>query len=179
MPDIPDIPRPQPTQMPVPDVGRLAGIDFGTVRMGIASCDPTQTWVTPYDTYTRRNEQRDAEYLLDLVEREHLVGWVIGLPIHCDGNESQKSKEVRLFADWLGGLSQLPVALFDERFSTAEARRLLRDTGLSPQKKKQNLDRLAAHLILTNYLEFRNSRQDAEGNDAGRQTPQDQALDDA
>jgi putative holliday junction resolvase len=162
-----------PTEQPIPTQGRLAGIDFGTVRIGIASCDPTQTWVTPYATYTRKNEQRDAEYLLDLVEREHLVGWVIGLPIHCDGNESQKSKEVRVFAEWLGGLSQLPVALFDERFSTAEARRLLRDTGLSPQKKKQNLDRLAAHLILTNYLEFRKS-----GFEASAQAPQNQSLDD-
>lgn len=165
--------RPSPLDMPVPTEGRLAGIDFGTVRMGIASCDPTQTWVTPYDTYNRRNEQRDAEYLLDLAEREHLVGWVIGLPIHCDGNESQKSKEVRVFAEWLGTLSQLPTALFDERFSTAEARRLLRDTGLSSQKKKQNLDRLAAHLILTNFIEYRKA-----GLDAGEQAPQAQPLDD-
>ncbi len=144
-------------QAVVPTQGRLAGIDFGTVRIGLATCDPTQTWVTPFATYTRRGESLDAAYLLDLAEKEHIVAWVIGLPIHCDGKESQKSAEVRAFAAWLGGLSQLPVALFDERFSTAEARRLLRDTGLSSHKKKQNLDRLAAHLILTHFLEARAS----------------------
>jgi len=154
----------------MPKEGRLAGIDFGTVRVGVATCDPTQTWVTPYDTYHRRGEKKDAEFFLDLAERERIVGWVIGLPIHCDGNESQKSKEVRAFSDWLGGLSQLPVALHDERFSTAEARRLLRDTGLSSQKKKQNLDRLAAHLILTHYLEASRS--------LGPGPPSNHALDD-
>ena len=139
----------------LPVEGRLAGIDFGTVRIGVATCGPTQSWVTPYDTYNRRSEKLDADFLLGLAEQEHLVGWVIGLPIHCDGQESQKSKEVRSFAAWLGGLSQLPVALHDERFTTAEARRLLRETGLSSHKKKKNLDRLAAHLILTSFLESR------------------------
>ncbi len=142
-----------------PRTGRLAGIDYGTVRMGVATCDPTQNWVTPFDTYTRRNEKLDAKFLRELAQTEHIVGWVVGLPIHCDGNESQKSGEVRKFAVWLEELSGLPVALFDERFSTAEARRLLRDTGLSPQKRKQNLDRLAAHLILSHFVEARRSNQ--------------------
>jgi putative holliday junction resolvase len=142
-----------------PRTGRLAGLDFGTVRMGVATCDPTQNWVTPYDTYTRRNAKLDAKFLNELAQSEHIVGWVVGLPIHCDGNESQKSGEVRKFAAWLEELTGLPVALFDERFSTAEARRLLRDTGLSPQKRKQNLDRLAAHLILSHFVEARRTNQ--------------------
>ncbi len=150
----PDPQRP-PNGKYFPTRGRLACIDFGTVRIGLATCDPTQTWVTPFETYRRLDERRDAQFLLGMAESEHIVGWVIGLPIHCDGQESQKSREVRLFADWLGGLSQLPIAFFDERFSTAEARRLLRDTGLSSNKKRQNLDRLAAHLILTHFLESR------------------------
>lgn len=142
-----------------PRSGRLAGLDFGTVRMGVATCDPTQNWVTPYDTYTRRNEKLDAKFLNEFAQSEHIVGWVVGLPIHCDGNESQKSGEVRKFAVWLEKLTGLPVTLFDERFSTAEARRLLRDSGLSPQKRKQNLDRLAAHLILSHFVEARRSHQ--------------------
>ncbi|MEZ6138336.1 MAG: Holliday junction resolvase RuvX [Pirellulaceae bacterium] len=137
----------------LPRSGRLVGIDFGTVRIGLSICDLTQRWVTPYETYTRRSEESDADYLLDLAEKERIVGWVVGLPIHCDGQESQKSKEARAFAKWLGDLSQLPIVMHDERFSTNEARQLLRDTGLSSSKKKRNLDRLAAHLILTNYLE--------------------------
>lgn len=132
--------------------GRLAGLDYGTVRIGIASCDPSQTWVTPLDTYRRRSEKLDRDFFVDLSEKEDLVGWVIGLPIHCDGKESQKSAEVRQFACWLAEISSLPYLFFDERFTTAEARRLLSETNLSPEKKKKQLDRIAAHLILSHYL---------------------------
>ncbi len=139
----------------VPPQGRIAGIDFGTVRIGLALCDPSQRWVTPAATYQRRGEKQDAETFTKLARDEHLVAWVVGLPIHLSGEESQKSTEVRHFAQWLEGVTHLPVALFDERFTTAEARRLLNETSMSPQKKKKRLDGFAAHLILTHYLEQR------------------------
>lgn len=137
----------------VPTQGRLAGIDFGSVRVGIAICDPSQRWATPVATYTRRNNRLDRIYFSQLAAQEQLVGWIVGLPIHCDGKESQKSGEARQFADWLGKLSDLPTVLFDERFTTAEARRLLNETNISSQKKKKRLDGLAAQLILAHYLE--------------------------
>lgn len=139
----------------LPSRGRLAGVDFGTVRIGLALSDPSQTWVTPLATYTRRGQRQDVCYFLQLVSQEQLVGWVIGLPIHCSGDESQKSAEARRFAAWLGEQTSLPVGLFDERFTTAEARQLLNETKLSPQKKRQRLDGLAAHLILTHFLDAR------------------------
>lgn len=139
----------------LPRTGRLAGIDFGTVRIGLATCDATQNWVTPLETYIRKNEQRDAEYFQIVAARECLVGFVLGLPIHCDGQESEKSRQVRSFSKWLANTCQLPIALFDERFTTAEARRLLAGTGLTLQQRKRRLDRLAAHLILSAYLDSR------------------------
>ena len=151
----------------LPSTGRLAGLDYGSVRIGIASCDPSQTWVTPWDTYQRRNERLDREFFVDLGEKEQLVGWVIGLPLHCDGKESQKSQEVRLFACWLAEVTSLPYLFFDERFTTAEARRLLSGTDLSPEKKKKKLDGIAAHLILSHYL-----------SDCGRTASQNGALED-
>jgi putative holliday junction resolvase len=141
----------------IPTSGRLAGIDYGSVRVGLATCDPSQRWVTPFDTYVRRNERLDAAFFVEFAKREGIVGWVLGLPIHCDGKESQKSAEVRRFAEWLESVSDLPFALFDERFTTAEARHLLRDTPLSPEKKKKQLDRLAALLILNGFIESRRS----------------------
>ncbi len=144
-----------PAVLPMPSQGRLAGIDFGTVRIGLSLCDPSQTWVTPLATYARRGDRHDLHYFRQLVAQEQLVGWVIGLPIHCSGDESQKSAEARRFAAWLGQRTGLPVALFDERFTTAEARQLLNQTQLSPQKKRQRLDGLAAHLILTHFLDAR------------------------
>lgn len=139
----------------LPTVGRLAGIDYGTVRVGLATCDPSQRWVTPLETYNRRNDRLDAAYFAELAKREAICGWVLGLPIHCDGKESQKSVEVRRFAEWLESVSDLPFALFDERFTTAEARHMLRDSELSSAKKKKQLDRLAAHLILSGFVESR------------------------
>ena len=142
----------------IPASGRLVGIDFGTVRVGLALCDPSQTWVTPLATYVRRSERLDGDYMAQLASQEQLAGWVVGLPIHCSGEESQKSAEARQFAGWLGGRTGLPVALFDERFTTAEARQLLDETALSAKKRKQRLDGMAAHLILSHYLGARDSR---------------------
>ncbi len=152
----------------LPDEGRLASIDFGTVRLGVATCDPSQNWVAPVATYCRRNERLDALHFLQFVKEQRLVGWVVGLPIHCDGRESQKSAEARSFAVWLEQVTELPVVMFDERFTTAEARRLLNETHISGQKKKRRLDGLAAHLILTHFLESRR-----------RTTSQNEAIEDS
>jgi putative holliday junction resolvase len=142
-----------PSSEPWPDEGRLVGIDYGTVRIGLAICDPTRHWVNPLTTYNRRNERLDAKYFKQVVSREGIVGWVIGLPIHCDGKESQKSTEVRAFAEWLQGLSGLPYRFVDERFSTAMATRLLRPAELTKKKTKANIDRVAAMVILESFLE--------------------------
>ncbi len=139
----------------IPTHGRLLGIDFGTVRIGLSLCDESQTWVTPLDTYRRRTEKLDAEYWTQLVKQERLAGAIMGLPIHCDGNESQKSKEVRDFAIWLEATMDVPIGLFDERFTTSEARRLLAEHPMSSKKKKQKLDGVAAQLILSHFLEAR------------------------
>lgn len=148
----------------IPTNGRLAGIDYGSVRIGLATCDPSQRWVTPFDTYVRRNDRLDSAFFSDFAKREGIVGWILGLPIHCDGKESQKSVEVRRFAEWLESVSDLPFALFDERFTTAEARHMLRDAPLSPEKKKKQLDRLAALLILNGFIDSR--RASVSQNDA-------------
>ncbi len=147
-----------PIPFTLPNYGRLAGIDFGNARIGVSTCDPTQHFVTPLETYNRRNERLDGQYFQQLAKTEQLVGWVVGLPIHCDGKESQKSAEVRAFAEWLTELTSLPHAFYDERFSSKEARVLMYDTGWSPKQKKKNVDRLAAYLILSHFLEARPNR---------------------
>jgi putative Holliday junction resolvase len=105
------------------------------------------------DTYQRRTEPLDREYFQSLAQRESIVGWVVGLPIHCDGQESQKSKEVRDFSIWLGSYTNLPVRFFDERFTSVLANKLLAEAELTRKKKKQRIDRVAAHLILEAFLE--------------------------
>ncbi len=137
-----------------PETGRLAGVDYGTVRVGIAICDPSRTWAGPLDTYNRRTEPLDRDYFQKLCERENVAGWVLGLPLHCDGQESQKSVEVRDFAQWLFYFTNIPVRFFDERFTSALANRILAPAELSRNKKKKTIDRVAAHLILEGYLEM-------------------------
>ncbi|MFO0939216.1 MAG: Holliday junction resolvase RuvX [Pirellulales bacterium] len=151
-----------PSPNTLPKQGRLAGIDFGNARIGVSTCDPTQNFVTPLETYNRRNDRLDSQYFQQLATSEQLVGWVIGLPIHCDGKESQKSNEARSFAVWLTELTGLPHTFYDERFSSKEARVLMYDTGWTPKQKKKNVDRLAAYLILKHFLEARPNLNSAE-----------------
>lgn len=139
--------------LPFPGQGRLAAVDYGTVRIGIAVCDPDRILASPVEVYQVRDAVRDAHYFRELAKQERLAGFVVGLPIHCDGGESQKSKESREFARWLRDQTNLPVRLFDERFSTAAAKERLSGGRLSRAKKKKQLDAVAALVLLEAFLE--------------------------
>lgn len=139
--------------MTVPREGRLAGVDYGTVRIGISVCDPGQRLASPFENYTRRTRELDAAYFKKLVADERLAGLVVGLPIHTDGNESQKSREARQFAAWLGEITGLPVQLYDERYTSALAEQYLAQGELTKKKRKARLDMLAAQILLASFLE--------------------------
>ena len=108
-----------------PPTGRIAGIDYGTVRIGVALADLEVGIAGPYETYTRRSEAKDADYFRQLVTEERLKRFVVGLPVHLDGRESQKSREAREFGAWLAKLTGLTVEYFDERFTSSEAEAIL------------------------------------------------------
>ncbi len=145
-------PTPQSTA-PLPSSGRLAGIDFGTVRIGIAISDPSQTWASPLETYQVRGQDLDAQFFQTLAGREELVGWVIGLPLHTSGQPSKKSNQAVKFGQWIAKATALPVNWIDERFTTAAAREMLSASSMSGKKKKAHLDKIAAQVILSTYLE--------------------------
>ena len=142
---------------------RIAGIDFGTVRIGISTADLEVGIATAYETYTRRNEKLDAEYFRKLANQERLAKFVVGLPVHLSGNESQKSHEAREFGAWLEKLTGVPVEYFDERFTSAEAEAILGDAQLTKKKRKARLDQLAAQIMLTAYLEAGGTSQESPG----------------
>jgi putative holliday junction resolvase len=133
--------------------GRIAGIDYGTVRLGIALSDARRTLASPYENYTRRSPQVDADRLRRLAVEECITLFVVGLPVHLDGRESQKSREARQFGQWLAEITGVPVEFFDERFSTAEAEKVLGAAELTKKQRKARLDKLAAQILLTAYLE--------------------------
>jgi putative Holliday junction resolvase len=139
--------------------GRIAGIDFGTVRIGIALADAERTLASPFATYVRRGEAADRGYFRRLVADEHVGQFVVGLPVHLDGRESAKSAEARRFGAWLAGATGIDVQFFDERFTTHEAQLHLAEAKLSKKKRQARLDKLAAQIMLAAYLEV--SRADA------------------
>ena len=133
--------------------GRLAGIDYGTVRIGIAVTDFEQRFASPHDNYTRRGELADERYFRQFAVEERIDRFIIGLPVHMSGNESAMSLEARRFGDWLANVTGKPVEYFDERYTSSEAERLLLGMELTKKKRKQKLDKLAAQILLTAYLE--------------------------
>ena len=137
----------------LPSHGRLAGIDYGTVRIGVAISDPGQMIASPLENYTRQSTVADAEFFKRLVEQEQVVGFVIGLPVHLSGEDSQKSVEAKAFGQWLGEVTGIPVDWIDERFSTAMAEQILAQGNLTSKRRKARLDKLAAQILLTAYLE--------------------------
>jgi len=150
-----------------PPTGRIAGIDFGTVRIGIALTDAARTIASPHENYTRRGPEQDARRFQRLVADEDVRLFVVGLPVHLDGNESRKSLEARRFGVWLADTTGVPVVFFDERFTSAEAEQLLLGAEMTSKRRKRRLDMLAAQIMLTAYL---------ESPDKGRRAPD--ALDD-
>jgi putative Holliday junction resolvase len=142
--------------------GRLAGVDYGTVRIGIAVTDDEQRLASPFENYTRRGETADAAYFRRLADDERIARFVVGLPVHISGDESAKSLEARRFGEWLAKVTGRPVEFFDERYTSSEAERVLLDMGLTKKKRIERLDKLAAQILLSAYLESQ-SRQAPPG----------------
>jgi putative Holliday junction resolvase len=134
-------------------IGRIAGIDYGTVRIGIATADLDVGIASPYETYTRRSLALDAEYFRTLAKEERLLKFVVGLPVHTSGHDSQKSQEARQFGQWLAELTQLPVEYFDERYTSLEAEQILSQANFTKKRRKARIDQLAAQIMLSAYLE--------------------------
>ena len=151
---------------PLPAKGRLVGIDFGTVRIGIAISDAEHRLASPYENYTCRDREADGQYFVELAAAENVVGFVVGLPVHGSGEESAKSLEARQFGRWLTEITALPVAFYDERYTTAQAEQMLTTAELTSKRRKKRLDMVAAQIILASYLE-------SSGQDNGPPPPLD------
>jgi len=133
--------------------GRVGGIDFGTVRVGIAISDPTRMIASPLETYTRRNKNLDEKYFCELVSLERITQWVVGLPLHMSGDESEKSRQAREYGAWIFETTGIAVDYVDERFSSRQADEMLRAGSMSRKASKRRRDMLAAQVILSIYLE--------------------------
>lgn len=133
--------------------GRVAGIDYGSVRIGIAVSDPDRVFSSPYEIYQRKSPDRDAEYFKRLVMEERITRFVLGLPLHLSGDLSDKAKEVLQFGKLLQEWTSREVDYVDERYTSVEAEHLLRQAKLTEKKRKQRRDMVAAQIILSTYLD--------------------------
>lgn len=132
---------------------RLLGVDYGSVRVGLAVSDPDRKIASPLATYVRRSKGLDAAHFRQLTADEEIGEIVVGLPVHLDGREGQKAAEARAFGAWLKAVAGLPVVFWDERFTTVEAENLLLSAGLTSQRRRARRDKLAAQILLQAYLD--------------------------
>lgn len=135
--------------------GRVLAIDFGSRRMGLAVSDPLGITAQGIETLQRKNKRSDLAHLLRIVGEYEVREIVLGLPLKLSGEHGPQSAKVIEFAEELRQKLRLPVHLWDERLTSAQANRVLREAELSIQKRAQAVDRMAAVLILQSFLEAR------------------------
>jgi putative Holliday junction resolvase len=133
--------------------GRLIGIDAGTKTLGLALSDVTRSIASALETIRRTKFREDAARLLDLAREHAIQGFVLGLPANLDGTEGPRAQATRAFARNLNALSPLPILLWDERLTTAEAERMLIAADASRKRRADVIDKLAATLILQGALD--------------------------
>jgi putative Holliday junction resolvase len=137
----------------LPARGALIGLDLGTKTIGVAASDPDRRLAATVETIARTRFTLDAERLLALAGERRAVGFVLGLPLNMDGTEGPRAQATRAFARNFAKLTVLPIALWDERLSTAAVERALITADASRAKRKAVIDQHAAAYILQGALD--------------------------
>jgi len=137
--------------------GRLLAVDWGERRIGLALSDETQTLAQPLTTLTRRAGKRfPMAQLLDQITRNQVVGIIVGLPLDEAGAEGDAAHAARSLADDIKRrVGELEVSMWDERMTTARVLAAVREMGGSTRGRKEDVDAMAAALLLQHYLDVR------------------------
>ena len=130
---------------------RLMGIDFGEVRIGIALSDPLQIISQPYRVIP--NNDNTISEIKDILKTEEVRKIILGLPLNLDGEDTKKTLEVREFSEILKSNVDIPVIFWDERYTSVEANEELKNMGYSVAESRKVIDKVAASIILKNYME--------------------------
>ena len=132
---------------------RVLGLDVGARRIGLAVTDPLGITAQGLETLERKNKKHDFAYLNRILRQYDVKEIVVGLPLRMSGQEGTQSEKIRIFAEELENKFGLPVHFWDERLTSVEANRFLRDSELSIEKRAKAVDRMAAVLILQGWME--------------------------
>jgi putative holliday junction resolvase len=141
------------SQLMLPARGALIGLDLGSKTIGVAVSDPDRRVAAPVETIARRRFGLDAQRIMDLASERRAIGIVLGLPINMDGSEGASAQSARAFGRNLAKLTELPIAFWDERLSTAAVERALIATDMSRARRKAVIDQHAATYILQGALD--------------------------
>ncbi|MCS7025970.1 MAG: Holliday junction resolvase RuvX [Bryobacteraceae bacterium] len=136
---------------------RVLGLDVGLRRVGVAISDPLGLTAQGLDTLERTNLRQDLARLSALAKQHGVELIIVGHPLHLSGKQGRQAELIQQFASKLAERSGLPVQLWDERLTTLVANQVLRESGLSRQKRARAVDRLSAVLILQSYLDSQSS----------------------
>ncbi|MGI5841888.1 MAG: Holliday junction resolvase RuvX [Christensenellales bacterium] len=131
------------------------GIDFGKVRIGIALTDPLGIIASPFETYQRVSFSDDINYLAKLIKLQNVDTVIFGLPLQMDGQEGDMAKATREFAGELEKVASVKIVFEDERLSSVTAEEILIEAGVKREKRKLLIDKIAAQVILQQYIERR------------------------
>jgi putative Holliday junction resolvase len=132
--------------------GRLVGLDVGTKTIGLATCDAGWTFATPAETIKRTKFTADLGQLKKFIASHGIAGLVVGLPLNLDGSDSPRTQSVRAFARNLAPLD-LPILLWDERWSTVAVERAMIEADMSRAKRAEKVDSHAAAHILQGAID--------------------------
>jgi putative Holliday junction resolvase len=134
--------------------GRLLGVDWGEKRIGVALSDASRSIAQPLTTLTRRSGKRfPMRQLIALAEQHAVTGVVVGLPLEADGSDGEPARAARALAADIARLAGRPVALWDERMSTARALKTVQELDGSTRGRKADVDALAAAILLQHYMD--------------------------
>ena len=137
----------------LPRAGALAGLDLGTVTIGVAVSDGLRRVASPIETIKRKKFGKDSDALLAICTARDIQGIVLGLPLNMDGSEGPRCQATRAFAKNLSGRTDLPIGFWDERLSTVAAERALLEADTSRRRRAEVIDHVAASYILQGALD--------------------------
>ncbi|MEO8634323.1 MAG: Holliday junction resolvase RuvX [Gemmatimonadales bacterium] len=142
--------------MAIPTAGRIIALDWGEVRLGLALSDETQLLASPLTTLVRRPGKRfPMPRFLALMQQHQPVGIVVGLPLTLAGDDSPNTLAARALAELVARRTTLPTELVDERLTTVHAHQLIQEQGGSTRGRREEVDALAAALLLQGFLDQR------------------------
>ena len=132
---------------------KIIALDIGTVRIGVATSDIMEIIASAYESYRRKNIEDDISHIAQLVTNLNAGLVVIGLPLKMDGSEGQSVGMAKNFGEELAKVIDIPICYQDERLSTVTAQKILIESGMRREKRKDKVDSLAATIILQTYLD--------------------------